>query len=166
MHIEIARNRSILANPLESENHKTAARCALESIAADPSDRRQQDAAFVLRELGLTSNEVCTVRGQTISRVNVHENLDRDSEDFAIRSSFIRAAILMGMADANAAKTGGEPFEYPDEETRVLCHAWYEAWQRAKTVPIFWDLLDRTLSASCKSLLGFNSIHRPTEVIA
>lgn len=44
MQIEIARNRAILANPQESEEHKAAARVALENIAADSSDRRQQDA--------------------------------------------------------------------------------------------------------------------------
>lgn len=56
MHIEIARNRSTLTNPHESEEHKKAARAALESVAADPSDHRQQDAEFVLRELDLTSD--------------------------------------------------------------------------------------------------------------
>lgn len=65
MHIELARNRAILANPQESESHKNAARSALESIAADPSDRRQQDAAFVLRELGLTGEQSRTETVQT-----------------------------------------------------------------------------------------------------
>lgn len=56
MHIEIARNRSILANPNETAEQKTAARLALESIAADPKDRRSLDAALTLREFGFTGN--------------------------------------------------------------------------------------------------------------
>jgi hypothetical protein len=73
MHIEIARNRSTLINPQESEEHKTAARFALEAIAADPSDRRQQDAIFVLRELGLTSDGASTDNGQAVSTENVQD---------------------------------------------------------------------------------------------
>ncbi|GEM_PF-4449151 len=96
----------------------------------------------------------------------ISQNLDRDSEGFVISSSFVRTAILMGMADENAAKTGGEPFRYADEETRTICGAWYEGFRRARTDPKFWDLFDKTLSSSCKSYLGFDQIGRPNEVTA
>lgn len=91
---------------------------------------------------------------------------DPESDEFRIASGYVRAMILMGMADEKAAKTGGEPFEYEDQEVRTLCHAWHEGFKRARTDSRFWDLLDKTLSTNCKSLLGFNSIPRPSGVNA
>ena len=91
---------------------------------------------------------------------------DPESPEFETSSGYIRAMIWMAQADESAAKTGGDTFKYEDEETRALCSGWYEGFKRARTVPQFWDLFDRTLSANCKSLLGFDQIPRPSEVTA
>jgi len=91
---------------------------------------------------------------------------DPESAEFKASSAYIRTMIWMAQADKNAARTGDESFQYEDETVRALCHAWHEGFRRAKTVPAFWDLLNRVLAPNCKSLLGFDHIPRPQEVTA
>lgn len=160
MNIHVANLKTAALNPTLPEEKRLSARNQLETIAGDASDSRSRDAQLVLRELGEV--EAGNNPDTDNLRATYTENVQPNSEEFAINSVAIRARVWMALADENAAKAGGAPFEYADGSVRDECRAFYEAWRRARTVPMFWDYFNENLTESCKSLMSFN-FPRPTE---